>query len=567
MNKILLKVVKISVIFLITNCGGGGGGQPQEILDEANLNPPSITSSTTFSVLENKTTIGTASATDLSAVTYSISGTDSSAVSINSTSGAMTFSTAPDFETKSSYSIILNASDGSLSSTQNITITITNVEPQITTTSFSLVENTLTAGSVVATGTEGALSYSLSGADAASFDIVKTTGAITFKIAPDYEVKNKYTVNVNVTSGPETTVKEIVINVTNYVLVYAAKEKLVSIGYNKPVANPSNQTYVAGLDVPSSMKTFYEDVQKALNETLGGYPNYVHVIWNDGGTQENAQPVLTKIGELKNTTLSLSDLSQSCLNGANPGTRRTASTNPHSVCYETMAWTDDPFGGGGTDFNKSIELALHYAHEYFHHYQRVHGLERGHDYQYDRDNPSTTAESPRWWIEMASVTFQNAWFKKYFKEITVFENSTYDDVDNVSIANVSNASKYKRVRRALMGASGDKVSNCTTSWTLTSLEEKESTRTSCDANDLIVPFLAYKTSYKTVWVDIPLNYYDLGFYDALEKFYGKTKSEFYADFNTFIKSGDAEDEPPAGWAPSDTDITAAGFLNISPEAL
>ena len=566
MNKILLKIVKISVIFITTSCGGGGGGDaPVTTLD--NLNPPSITSSTTFLVAENKTAIGTALATDSTAVTYSLGGTDTGLISINSSSGIMTFNNAPDYEVKNSYAVILTASDGTLSSTQNITITITDVTPAITSSAFSVVENTLSVGSIAASGTEGALSYTLTGTDAASFDISKTTGALTFKTVPDYEVKNKYTINVNVTSGPETTVKEIVINVTNYVLVYAAKEKLVSIGYNKPVTNPANQTYVAGLDVPTSMKTFYEDVQKTLNETLGGYPNYVHVIWNDGSTQENAQPVLTKIGELKNTTLSLSDLSQSCLSGANPGTKRTASTNPHSVCYETMAWTDDPFGGGGTDFNKSIELALHYAHEYFHHYQRVHGLERGHDYQYDRDNPSTTAESPRWWIEMASVTFQNAWFKKYFKEITVFENSTYDDVDNVSIANVSNASKYKRVRRALMGASGDKVSNCTTSWTLTSLEEKEATRTSCDANDLIVPFLAYKTSYKTVWVDIPLNYYDLGFYDALEKFYGKTKSEFYADFNTFIKSGDAEDEPPAGWATSDTDITVAGFLNISPEAL
>ena len=566
MHKTLISSIKISLLLLIASCGGGGGGGSEEITSNTNLNPPSITSPTSFSVQENKTAIGTALATDSSAVTYTISGTDAGAVSINGTSGIMTFSVAPDFETKNTYAVILNASDGSLTSTQNITINITD-EPKISSTSLSLVENTLAVGSIVASGSDGALSYSLSGTDAASFDIVKTTGAITFKVAPDYEVKNKYTVNVNVASGSETSTKELAINVTNYALVYAAKEKLISIGYNIPVTNPANQTYVAGLDVPTSIKTFYEDVQQALNETLGGYPNYVHVIWNDAGTQENAQPVLTKVGELKNATLSLSDLSQSCLNAANPGTKRTASTNPHSICYETMAWTDDPFGGGGTDFNKAIELALHYAHEYFHHYQRVHALERGHDYQYDRLNPSTTVQSPRWWIEPTAVTFQNAWLKKYFKKITIFENSTYDDIDNVSIANVSNANKYKYVRRALMGASGSKTSNCTTSWTLTSLEEKEETRTACEANDLILPFLAYKTSYKAVWVDMNIEKYDLGFYGALEKVYGKTKDEFYADFNTFIKSGNAEDEPPAGWAPSDTDIDDADFMNITPEAL
>ncbi len=551
---------------LLINCGGGGGGTPEKITTGANLNPPSITSAANFTVVENKTAIGTATASDTSPVSYSLTGTDASAITINPSSGAMTFNVAPDFESKNSYSIVLNASDGDFSSSQDITITITDVSPQITTNELSVIENISNAGSIEATGSDGALTYSLTGIDADSFDI-STNGVVTFKTPPDYEVKNKYTFVINVTSGSETTLKSILIDVTNYSLVYEAKEKLVSIGYNVPVATPTNQTYVAGLDVPASMKTFYEDVQAAVNMTLGAYPNYVHVIWNDSGTQENAQPVLTKIGQLRNQTLSLSDLSQSCLDAENPGTRRTATTDPHSVCYETMAWTADPFGGGGTEFVKSIELALHYAHEYFHHYQRVHALERGFDYQYDRTNPSTTVKAPQWWIESAAITFQNAWFKKYFKEITAFENSVYDDVKGITIANVTNTNDYKKVRRALLGAAGEKAENCSTSWTLTTLEEDEGTRTACEANELIVPFLAYKTSYKTVWVDIPLNYYDLGFYGALEKFYGKTKAEFYDDFNTFMRSGNAEDDPPTGWAPSDTDFEYAGFLNITSEAL
>jgi len=559
-------IFQMLLLPLLINCGGGGGGTPEKITTGANLNPPSITSAANFTVVENKTVIGTATASDTSPVSYSLTGTDASAITINPSSGAMTFNVAPDFESKNSYSIVLNASDGDFSSSQDITITITDVSPQITTNELSVIENISNAGSIEATGSGGALTYSLTGIDADSFDI-STNGVVTFKTPPDYEVKNKYTFVVNVTSGSETTLKSILIDVTNYSLVYEAKEKLVSIGYNVPVATPTNQTYVAGLDVPASMKTFYEDVQAAVNMTLGAYPNYVHVIWNDSGTQENAQPVLTKIGQLRNQTLSLSDLSQSCLDAENPGARRTATTDPHSVCYETMAWTADPFGGGGTEFVKSIELALHYAHEYFHHYQRVHALERGFDYQYDRTNPSTTVKAPQWWIESAAITFQNAWFKKYFKEITAFENSVYDDVKGITIANVTNTNDYKKVRRALLGAAGEKAENCSTSWTLTTLEEDEETRTACEANELIVPFLAYKTSYKTVWVDIPLNYYDLGFYGALEKFYGKTKAEFYDDFNTFMRSGNAEDDPPTGWAPSDTDFEYAEFLNITSEAL
>ena len=575
MNKKLILITLVALSMNLVSCGGGGGGDvddsPQQSTQD-NLTAPLITSSASFSALENQTTIATATATDVNSsyIIFSLAGVDSNAISINSTSGVMTFNTAPDFETKNSYSVILNASDGALSSTQDVTITITDISPIITTTSLTVVENTINAGSIVASldpaSDPGAtLSYGISGIDAASFDISASTGAIIFKSPPDYEVKNTYAIIVSVFDGKETTNKDINIDVTNYALVYAAKEKLIStVESNKPVTNPSENFCIVGLDVPASMKTFCEEVYSLVHATLGGYPNYLHVIWNDAGTQENAQPVLTKINGLK-TALILSDLSQSCLDGENGGTERTASTDPYSVCYETMAWTADPFNSGGTDFQKHIRLALHYAHEYFHHYQRAHALERGLDLQTDRDNPTTTVQSPRWWVESAAVTFQNAWFKKYFNQLDVFKDSVWDDVKGVTIASHADANQFKKVRRAITGAGGTKDLNCTTSWNLTSLVDTELPE--CSGWTLVVPFLAYKTSYKTVWVDIPMNYYDLGFFATLEKFYGKSKSDFYNDFNTFLRSGDSEDDPPIGWAPSDTEIATADFLNITPEPL
>ena len=84
---------------------------------------------------ENISSITTYTATDVDAATtlsWSLSGTDAAAFTINSSSGVLTFITAPDFEapvdsdSNNIYILIVAVSDGSLSDTQTLTITITN---------------------------------------------------------------------------------------------------------------------------------------------------------------------------------------------------------------------------------------------------------------------------------------------------------------------------------------------------------------------------------------------------------------------------------------------------------
>ena len=99
------------------------------ILD--NDSSPVFTDGATLEVdfAENSTaTVTTLAATDNDegdTVGYSLSGTD--AGSFNLADGVLTFKEAPDFETKSSYSITAVASDGVNEVNQAITITITNV--------------------------------------------------------------------------------------------------------------------------------------------------------------------------------------------------------------------------------------------------------------------------------------------------------------------------------------------------------------------------------------------------------------------------------------------------------
>ena len=93
---------------------------------EENINAPVITSSDTFSANENQTAIGTVTATDADGdnVTFSVSGSE---LSINSSSGVLTFVSAPDYETKSTYTATVTASDGVNTTTQSITVAVTYV--------------------------------------------------------------------------------------------------------------------------------------------------------------------------------------------------------------------------------------------------------------------------------------------------------------------------------------------------------------------------------------------------------------------------------------------------------
>ena len=181
---------------------------------------PVFTSSASFSAAENQTSIGTVTATDVdtdnASITFSISGSELAITS----GGVLTFASTPDYETKSSYSATVTASDGTNSSTQDITVTVTNVNdnsPVFTSgAAFSVAENQTSVGTVLANDADGdSLTYSLSGADASAFSINSSTGVITFNSAPDYETKTSYSVTVTASDGTNSTTQDITVTISN----------------------------------------------------------------------------------------------------------------------------------------------------------------------------------------------------------------------------------------------------------------------------------------------------------------------------------------------------------------
>ena len=84
MNSLNYRVLLLSLIFM--KACGGGGGDAETIAAVAEAVRPVISSASNFTVSENQTSIGTAlaSISNYSSLSYSLSGADASAISINS---------------------------------------------------------------------------------------------------------------------------------------------------------------------------------------------------------------------------------------------------------------------------------------------------------------------------------------------------------------------------------------------------------------------------------------------------------------------------------------------------
>ena len=86
--------------------------------------------------------------------------------------------------------------------------------------SITIPENQTSVVSVSASDPEtGTLTYFLTGTDSASLSI-SINGVITFNTAPDYEAKNSYSINVNVSDGEASVNQALIVNISDVIEPY-----------------------------------------------------------------------------------------------------------------------------------------------------------------------------------------------------------------------------------------------------------------------------------------------------------------------------------------------------------
>ena len=297
------------------------------------------------------------------------------------------------------------------------------------------------------------------------------------------------------------------------------------------------QEIVVSNDVPQSIVDEYIEVQSLMNETIGSYNRYVMIIYTDN---ENSENVFKKLKEIHwPHELNIVDgyiVAAGCLTGSG------YEINPpdvYAICLMDYKFVNNPHEAierGLSDGQRKALLYHGWVHEYFHRYQRG----------YHRELNMGTPEvgTPSWWIEGAAIVFPNIWLSQNYQSISTFAGLEFQDV-NVEGMDLNNW--YKSIRRSAQGKSfpGDGCANYEFG---VNDEQYETMR--CFIG-IANAYLAYITSYQTVWVDIPSDIYELGFAKSFEKHVGMTMDEFYIDFNAFLRDGDPESNPPEGFWPTE----------------
>lgn len=227
----------------VTNTSGGTDEIAVNVTIDSVADPVAITSNgggslAAVSVNENSSSVTTVSVSPAFGETYTYSidgGADSAKFSINSSTGALTFTSAPDYEnpsdsgTDNSYEVIVKVSNGTNSDSQIITVNVQDIDdtaPSFTSSaSVSVAENTEEVVTVTVTDPDTAsATFSISGgADSSKFNINSTTGELVFINAPDYEhpgdadTNNIYVVQVSATDGTNSANQTLNVTVTNVV--------------------------------------------------------------------------------------------------------------------------------------------------------------------------------------------------------------------------------------------------------------------------------------------------------------------------------------------------------------
>ena len=194
------------------------------------------------SMAENQTAVATVTADyplGNANLTYAIAGgSDAGAFEIDASTGVLSFKAAPDFEHPADsgadnvYDVGVQVSDGAMTHTYTFAVTVTNINeaPVITSNGgetnagASIAENQTAVTTFTGHDPDvgAVLTYSIVGGDDGGlFQIDTSTGALSFKVGPDFEhpldtnADNVYDVVVQVSDGNQFDSKALAVTVTN----------------------------------------------------------------------------------------------------------------------------------------------------------------------------------------------------------------------------------------------------------------------------------------------------------------------------------------------------------------
>ena len=300
---------------------------------------PVITSSGAVRAAENQTrvqSVTTSESANGMPVFSLVGGADAALFAIDALSGALTFKIAPDFETAADaganniYDVTVQVNDGRAGTAimaVAVTVTDVNEAPIIQgvtdavanggdeTAELVVDENQTAVTTVSATDVDEGdnLVFTLTdGVDRSAFTIDSATGAISFVAAPDFEMKDRFELQVSVTDRDGlTAVQRLIIDVRDVDEFPTAQTDILEASENEPLLiDPVASLFANDVDPEQDTLTLVSFTQPrngtlTLNaqnllvyepaDGFSGTDQFEYVVQDSGGNQVRAQVSLDVI--------------------------------------------------------------------------------------------------------------------------------------------------------------------------------------------------------------------------------------------------------------------------------
>ena len=342
-------------------------------------------------------------------------------------------------------------------------------------------------------------------------------------------------------------------------------EYLQKLGTNNPKTRETAEICILfSEDLPQSIKDDHREFHDKMFNVLGAYDRYVHALYEVEGDNTELLSALNKLGAYGGDINDIMTIYErrTCLGGFGRFNDFKYSEysfcnqpNPLSASNEKLEYKKRYIGRN--DLENRYGQMQGWAHEYFHHYQRAHHLERTMGMEGDCCGSADFTNTPAWFIEGQANLFPTLFWKENFNDLTISKENqiTFNQIlnrENELYAKICSAiicdldSVYKQHKKAFLG---DGEYSCPE---FTELDDYRDTRICGKMYGWVITaaYMGYISSYQTAFVDFFNDINKLGFDGSMEKHYGLTKLEFYKQYSDFMRSDPSNLTPPPGFFPS-----------------
>ena len=353
-------------------------------------------------------------------------------------------------------------------------------------------------------------------------------------------------------------------------------ELSTELGNNKPKKN-AEMCVLFSESIPSDFRVYQLDVMQKLIDYVGGYNRWVHIVYEPEDQGLEAVDALDKFdffydnnSKKVEPTLQFVHDKRSCLSGF--GRKMTFQLNEYSICIQPNP-QNDPYWENDKNMYGEAFLMGHMngvAHEYYHHVQQTHAFEKANAMANDCCGINDPVDAPAWYVEGQAIVFPSLFMRDNFDDLQIVKDYGVEGACNgdpeynmdttegvfIKLAGCNFTQKYSSFRQEVIGESD--FGECRG---FTNKEEYRDT-TLCANNgwEMINFYIAYLTSFETLFTKFHEDVYDLRFPETLKKHTGMNSEELYTSFNNFILDNPS---PPEGFFPEEPLNELVDFWSIN----